>query len=148
MAAICLLFSLIRPHNSIVYAPKLKYADKKHAPPTIGKGIFAWFGPVIKTKEDVMVEKVGVDAVVFLRFTRMCRNIFAMLAVLGCGILLPVHMALATQSIVPIATDQAGPLVIALQKMTPQYVQGQPMWAHVVVSYLFDIIIVLFLWTN
>ena len=33
--AVC--FSLLRPHNQAVYAPKVKHADEKHAPPPIGK---------------------------------------------------------------------------------------------------------------
>ena len=35
--------------------------------------------------------RVGMDAAVFLRFTRMCRNILLTLSILLCSILLPVH---------------------------------------------------------
>ena len=75
-------FSLLRPYNSIVYAPKLKIADEKHAPPPMGRGIFAWVGPLVKTNEQDLVKLIGLDATVFLRFLAMCRNIFVLIALL------------------------------------------------------------------
>ena len=56
-----LLFCLLRPYNSTVYAPRLKHADEKHAPPAVTKGVFAWVGPVVKTREQLLIEKVGID---------------------------------------------------------------------------------------
>ena len=149
---ITLLFSLVRPYNSVVYAPKVKHADSKHAPPAIGRGLFAWFSPVISTKEKTLIEKVGLDAAIFLRFLRMCRNMFFALTVAGCGILIPVHIAYSSlggqdssgQSI-PISSD---PVTAVLSKMTPNTVSQSPMWAHVVVSYVFDAIVMFFLWWN
>ena len=142
MVLITIFFSLIRPHHSLVYAPKLKYADKKHAPPPVGKGIFAWVGPLFKTNEDTIVEKVGLDAAIFLRFTRMLRNMFLILSLIGCGILIPVHVLKVNQGIVP----KGGRTFIS--SMTPLQVQGSPMWAHVVVAYLFTITVLFFLWMN
>lgn len=142
---ITLLFSLVRPHNSVVYAPKLKHADRKHAPPALGKGLFAWWSPVARTKEDILVEKIGLDAALMLRFLRMCRNMFFVLAVWGCGILIPVHVATSDHSI---ATPGADPVSKALASITPVIVTGNPIWAHVVVSYLFDLTVMFFLYTN
>src|SRR5437870_5111318 len=88
---IALLFSLVRPYNSIVYAPKLKHADESHAPPPLGKGIFAWVGPLWKTKEADLVRLVGMDATIFMRFTIMCRNLFVVLSIIGCAVLIPVN---------------------------------------------------------
>ena len=41
-------------------------------------------------KEQDLVEKIGLDAVIFLRFLRMIRNMFVVLTILGCVILIPV----------------------------------------------------------
>ncbi|MCJ1281684.1 hypothetical protein MMC26_001006 [Xylographa opegraphella] len=143
MLVITLFFSLLRPHNSTVYAPKLKHADKKHAPPPIGKGLFAWFSPLITTHEDQLVEKVGMDAVIFLRFTKMCRNIFLVLSIVGCGVLIPVHIFESSNY------PTGSPTQRAFATMTPQYVlEGNPMWSHVVCTWVFDITIVFFLWRN
>ena len=75
-----------------MYAPRLRHADEKHAPPPVGKGLFSWITPVTKTKEQTVIEKVGLDAAIFLRFIKMCRNIFLVLTVIGCGILIPVNV--------------------------------------------------------
>lgn len=146
MLVITLFFSIVRPYNSLVYAPKLRHADAKHAPPEIGRGLFAWFSPVMKTTEADMVDKVGTDAAVFLRFTRMCRNMFLCLSIVGCGILIPTHLLTSNQDITK--DIKLSNLDKSFQLMTPQYVQGSPMWSHVICSWVFDLVVTYFLWIN
>lgn len=140
MLFVALVFSLLRPRNSVVYAPKLKYADEKHAPPAIGKGLFAWFAPVNKTKESQLVDKVGLDGTVFLRFTRMCRNIFLVLSVIGIVVLIPANTAGSDHS----TTNPTQ----ALQIMSPVHIKPTALWAHVFSAYVVDIIVAFFLWRN
>lgn len=92
--AIC--FSFLRPYNQAIYAPKLKHADEKHAPPPIGRQPWAWVTPLLHTQEKILMSQIGMDAIIFLRFIRMLRNMFLVLMALGVGILLPVY---ATQSV-------------------------------------------------
>jgi hypothetical protein len=136
-AAIAVGFSFLRPYNSVVYAPKLKHADEKHAPPPLGKGILAWVVPLWSTSEQDLVNLVGLDAALFMRFTRMCRNIFVILSLLGCGILIPVNWV----NFWP-ADD------VWLAKVTPRNVWGAPLWATVVFAWLLTIIVCGFLWWN
>jgi len=130
-------FSLLRPYNSVVYAPKLKIADEKHAPPPMGKGMFAWVGPLLKTKEQDLVTLIGLDATVFLRVLRMCRNIFISLSVVGCGILIPINLAKGTIKNVNIIT-----------KVTPVNTFGQANWGITIVAWIFNIVLAGFLWYN
>ena len=142
--AITIAFSLLRPYNSVVYAPKLKYADQKHAPPTIGKGIFAWFMPVLKIHEAEMVEKIGLDGTVFLRFTKMCRDMFIVVMIVAVGIILPTNVITNDKS------DEApvhGPLGF-WTATTPQYTKGAGLWVHIVCMYLVNGIVGFFLWWN
>ena len=67
-AAFSLAFCFIRPFNNVVYAPRAKHADSKHAPPPIEKGLFGWIKTVMKTKEPALVEKLASDAAVFCGF--------------------------------------------------------------------------------
>lgn len=141
---ITVLFSLMRPHNSVVYAPKLRYADDKHAPPRIGKGIFAWFGPVISTKEAQLVDKIGLDGTIFLRFTRMCRNIFAVLTIVAIGVLVPTNV---------VSSGKAGSLKFDDNRdfwntSTPLHVKGVGLWVHVVCAWALNLIVAFFLWRN
>ncbi len=145
MLLLALLFSLLRPRISTVYAPKLKYGDEQHAPPRIGKGFTAWVAPVATTNESQMVDKVGLDATVFLRFTRMCRDIFLVLGVIGVCILIPANVVGSDKEILKEIPDRYFAL------MTPQYVYGEKsktLWSHVVSSYLIDLVIAFFLWRN
>jgi calcium permeable stress-gated cation channel len=136
------LFCILRPYNTVVYAPRLRHADEKHAPPPLGKGIFAWFNPVITIKEQQLCEKVGLDATVFIRFAKMCRNIFLVLSVVGCGILIPVNVVTGNLQ------TGAAKGVSGFMKMTPQYMYGQIFWAMVACAWVIDIVVCFFLWTN
>ncbi|KAI1503793.1 DUF221 domain protein [Biscogniauxia marginata] len=137
-AFIALAFSFLRPYNTVVYAPKLKHADEKHAPPPIGKGYFAWFPPLWKTSEKDVILHAGMDAAIFLRFTRMCRNIFLVVAVFGCAILLPVYYELNSEK-----EGQQW-----FMRLTPSNVWDKPVWALVVSGYIFNLTIIGFLWWN
>lgn len=140
MILITLAFSIMRPHNSIVYAPKLKYADDKHAPPRIGKGMFAWFWPVASIKETELVEKVGLDATIFLRFTKMCRDIFVLVTIVAIAILLPANVISSKKN----PSHNGGFLTLS----TPQFAKGAALWVHVVCAWAVNIIVAFFLWRN
>lgn len=141
---ILLLWCLIRPYNSVVYAPKLRNANEKHAPPAIEKGYFAWFKPLIKCQEADLVEKLGLDAIVFLRFLRMCRMIFFVLGIIGCLILIPVNVTCNLKSgLVKISESNQW-----LTLMTPSAIIGRCMWAHVIIAWIFDFIIMYILYSN
>ncbi|TGO51233.1 hypothetical protein BCON_0166g00200 [Botryotinia convoluta] len=131
-------FSLLRPYNSVVYAPKLKIADDKHAPPPMGKGPLAWLGPVLKTKETELVNLIGLDATIFLRVLRMCRNIFLCITVVGCGILIPINMTMG----------QYNSKADFVSRVTPVNVWGSSNWGMTICAWLFDLIIIFFLWWN
>ncbi|KAJ5095420.1 hypothetical protein NUU61_004776 [Penicillium alfredii] len=139
---LALLFSLFRPRHSLVYAPKVKHADKRHTPPPVGKGFFAWIKPVIYTREPQLIDTVGLDAAIFLRFTKMCRNIFIFLSIIGCLVMIPVNI---TQSKNRDSSSQFS----AFYTMTPLYVTNPTaIWSQVVCAWAFDFIIAFFLWRN
>ncbi|KAK3352805.1 hypothetical protein B0T25DRAFT_193351 [Lasiosphaeria hispida] len=137
--AIAACFSFLRPYNNVVYAPKLKHADEKHAPPPLGKGVFAWMKPLWATTEQDLVRLIGMDATIFMRFTRMCRDLFVILSVLGCCILIPVNF---TKDAIK------DPKVGWMTRITPSNVWADAHWATVVVAWLSTIIICGFLWWN
>ncbi|KAF2871910.1 hypothetical protein BDV95DRAFT_492872 [Massariosphaeria phaeospora] len=145
-AAIFVGFCLLRPFNKTVYAPRLRYTDEKHRPPPLGKGIFAWYNPVFKTNEDEYVEKIGLDATIFLRFGRMCRNMFAVLAVVGCAILIPVNLINSNSFKNNLKSQGINSQGTAIIMMTPRDLFGQVFWTFIGISYVFDIIVCSFLW--
>ncbi|KAJ5888015.1 hypothetical protein N7495_008056 [Penicillium taxi] len=134
-----LLFSLFRPHHTLVYAPKIKHADPKHTPPAVGKGIFSWIKPVIHTREPELLETIGLDATIFLRFTKMCRNIFIIMSIIGCAIMIPVN-------VIESRSNSFTESLSAFSTMTPLYVTSTTaIWSQVACAWVFDIIISFFL---
>lgn len=85
-----------------------------------------------------MVTLVGMDATLFMRFTRMCRDMFLVLSLLGCGILIPVNYTKSIRF-----DDDSW-----LGRITPLNVWADAHWALVVVAWLFTIVICGFLWWN
>ena len=86
------LFLFLRPRNSRVYAPRAKHADEKHAPRALDRKPFGFVPAIKDVNEQELVEKIGLDGVIFLRFLRMLRNIFLVLTAFGCAILIPVNV--------------------------------------------------------
>ncbi|RKF62276.1 Uncharacterized protein OnM2_034067 [Erysiphe neolycopersici] len=130
-------FSLLRPYNSMVYAPKLKVADHKHAPPSLGRGVFAWVKPLLQTSEKELESLVGLDAVVFLRILSMCRNIFLATAFVGCFILIPINIINGTPNNAKF-----------IFKVTPINTFGRANWGMAICAWIFNFIICGFLWWN
>ena len=87
-----------------------------------------------------MVEKLGMDAAVFLRFTQMLRNIFCVLGVIGVGIMIPVNVTTGVSGI----RDKSN----VFATMTPLYTFGSGLWAQVVVAYFVNITMIYFVWHN
>ncbi|CCU75459.1 unnamed protein product [Blumeria hordei] len=136
-ALLAIGFSLLRPYNSVVYAPKLKLADENQSLPPLGRGLFSWVIPVWQTSENDLVHTIGLDAVVFLRTLAMCRNIFVTIAIVGCGILIPINLVKGTDDKVKF-----------IVKVTPINTFGQANWGMAISAWLFNAIIIGFLWWN
>ncbi|RDA94037.1 hypothetical protein CP533_5300 [Ophiocordyceps camponoti-saundersi (nom. inval.)] len=140
-AFIAICFSFLRPYNQAIYAPRLKHADEKHAPPPIGRKPWSWVTPLMRTSEASLVHQIGMDATVFLRFVRMCRNMFIVLALVGMTILVPVNVSNSIK-------EYQGHRTEWIMQITPRDVWGRPQWAQVVVAWLFNLVIIAFLWVN
>ncbi|KAF9911411.1 hypothetical protein EC991_003667 [Linnemannia zychae] len=85
-------FCWLRPRNGVIYARKYKASPEDKRAPKLEEGYFSWMKPVWSCPDEVLVQKIGLDAVVFIRFIRMCRQIFIALTIIGCGALIPVNI--------------------------------------------------------
>jgi len=128
-------FNILRPKNKVIYEPKVKYHIGDKPPPRISDSIFGWVSPVVNTKEPELVDKIGLDAVTFLRFLRLLRWLFTAVALLTCAVLIPINV---TQSI---RNLPQGPKNILLM-LTIRNVSGNWLFVHVGISYLITFMIV------
>ncbi|KAI7859840.1 hypothetical protein BDC45DRAFT_495107 [Circinella umbellata] len=83
-----IVFCFLRTRWTSLYSPRLRM--KKHAPSKLPTSFFGWIWPVIKTPHSVVLEKVGLDAVVMLQFLLMGVKLFGLCGFFGTVVLLPV----------------------------------------------------------
>ncbi len=119
----------------IIYEPKVKYHEGSKPPPRISDSLFGWLPPLIHTKEPELLDKIGLDAVAFLRFLRLLRTLFSGIAIITCGILIPINIVYNLKNVD--STDRD-----ILSMLTIRDVSGSFLYAHVVVSYLVTFLIV------
>ncbi|KAK4051504.1 hypothetical protein OIO90_004718 [Microbotryomycetes sp. JL221] len=134
-------FSILRPNNSMIYQPKVKYSEDGKQPPKLDKGVFSWIKPVFRIQEPELMQTVGLDGVVFLRFLRLCRLIFFITAVLTCAVLIPINVA---YNLMNVKSNNRNYLLM----LTISNVRGEWLWAPVVMTYLLTAIVCFLIWRN
>ncbi|KAG5647091.1 hypothetical protein DXG03_001461 [Asterophora parasitica] len=120
---------------SIIYEPKVKYHVGNKPPPRISDSILGWLPPLVHTKEPELLDKIGLDAVAFLRFNRLMRWLFTGIAGLTCAVLIPINVTYNLQHVKAKKRD-------ALSMLTIRDVSGDLLYAHVAVSYLITLMII------
>ena len=91
------------------------------------------------------------DAVVFLRFMRMIRNIFVIITLIGLAVILPVNLIHDNYGSPKVKRQQQGVNVSQISKFiqfTPQFGTGPKFWVYTVCAYVFDGVICFFIWWN
>lgn len=124
----------------IIYEPKVKYHVGDKEPPRISKSRFGWVSPLLHTKEPELVDKLGLDAATFLRFLHMMRWLFTAIAVLGAASLIPLDLWFNLHYHVE-STD-------ILSKISIRDVTGNTLYAHLIASYVFTIIVMGFVFVH
>ena len=121
--------------SQVIYEPKVKYHEGNKPPPQISDSLFGWLPPLVFTKEPELLDKIGLDAVVFLRFLRLLRWLFTGAAGLACCILIPINIFYNHKFFNSSQRD-------VLSILTIRDVTGNYLYAHVVVTYLITLLII------
>ncbi|KAG6867794.1 hypothetical protein C0993_010989 [Termitomyces sp. T159_Od127] len=130
-----LAFNLLRPKNKVIYEPKVKYHVGNKPPPRISDSLLGWLPPLIHTKEPELLDKIGLDAVAFLRFNRLMRWLFLGVAGLTCAVLIPVNVTYNLKNVDAKKRD-------ILSMLTIRDVGGNLLYVHVAVTYLITLMII------
>lgn len=86
---VCLfVFVLVKGKMKDIFQPRRIL--KRGRPPYI-PGMFRWIWIVYKTEEPFLVNTVGIDGVMFLRFMKMGYRLFALLSFIGLFVLAPIN---------------------------------------------------------
>ncbi|KAI0373932.1 hypothetical protein BV20DRAFT_1049372 [Pilatotrama ljubarskyi] len=89
--------------------------------------------------ETKLVDEIGLDAVIYLRFLRMCRRLFTAVAILTCVVLLPFNITFNIAHVNPQARD-------VLSMLTIRDVEYSDwIFAHIAVTYAITFLVIAFL---
>ncbi|KAJ1742306.1 phosphate metabolism protein 7 [Coemansia sp. RSA 1821] len=91
-AAIFVAFCILRPRFKRVYAPRTYAVGKEKRSPPISNWPLAWIPAVLKVDDDAIVQRVGLDTYMFLRYMRSIFVIFVVLSFLSLVTILPVNI--------------------------------------------------------
>ncbi|KAJ8098653.1 hypothetical protein POJ06DRAFT_225501 [Lipomyces tetrasporus] len=149
-AVVFALFCILRPRNTIIYAPKTRLGRATNAmsiassssPPRLQPGIFGWMRQIYNLSEHQLLDIMGLDMVVYLKFMHMCSYIFLCLSFLGIVVAIPINVTFSLRNAAASAVSASDAFLL----MTPTLVSGKPMIVHVVLAYIFDGIVCFFLW--
>jgi len=130
-------YSLLTRTLQIIYEPKVKYHEGDKPPPRISDSLFGWLPPLLHTKEPELLDKIGLDAVAFLRFLRLMRWLFLSVSLLTCAVLIPINVTYNLKHIPSKARD-------ILTMLTIRDVSGELLYAHVAVTYVITFLVVFF----
>ena len=135
------MLTLSSLHTQVVYEPKVKYHVGDKPPPRISDSLFGWLPPLINTKEPELLDKAGLDAVAFLRFLRLFRWLFTCIAILACGILVPISVSYNLKNVASGNRD-------ALSMLTIRDVQGPWLFVAVAVTYVITALVMVFVYVH
>ena len=85
-----IVFEIVR-HNSKYFQVYYTRLINPNSPRNHPKKLFEWIYWVFREREDTVLDQVGLDAVMFLRYLQMCFQFFSTIAVVLCIILIPVN---------------------------------------------------------
>ncbi|KAF9933161.1 hypothetical protein FBU30_006327 [Linnemannia zychae] len=84
-----LTFCVLRTRWIVMFAPRTKL--RRHTPPILSATFFGWIPQLLRIPESEMLEIVGLDAVMMLRFFTMAIKLFTTCLIPGMLIIWPVN---------------------------------------------------------
>lgn len=93
------------------------------------------------TKEPELLDKIGLDAVAYLRFVRMLRWLFSSIALIAGAVLIPVNVTYNLKHVDSKSRD-------ILSMLTLRDLTGNILFAHIAATYVFTFLVMGFVWYN
>ncbi|KAI8823661.1 uncharacterized protein EV422DRAFT_364896 [Fimicolochytrium jonesii] len=139
-------FSILRPKNRVVYEPRTKFAPEPKRPQALDWRPTAWVKPVLFSKDNDLIPKVGLDAVIFLRFIWLSAFLFLVLTCVAIPLCIFHYFMGKSQFDEP--RDPGAFPNPALESLSMSALKKKPhfLWVHVFLLYVFSISAYYFLW--
>ncbi|KAG0047939.1 hypothetical protein BGZ83_007108 [Gryganskiella cystojenkinii] len=127
-------FCITRHWSKRIYQPRTYLVTSEVRSPELPAGAFSWITSSFKVTDNVLLDRVGLDAYMFLRFLRMSALLFSGFMLLAIPILIPLNVVNGVGN-------------QGLTKMTMGNVsQSWRLWFHLILTILFCSATVAVLW--
>lgn len=124
------LFSFLRPRLKRIYSPRQLLLDVMFPLGKLPNSFFAWIIPAFMANDDDVFYYAGIDALVYMRFLRLCVKISLVIMPYGIAVLLPLNYFGHG--------ELHGLDRIAMSNIIAQ---SSKFWAHVVAAWFYTVII-------
>ncbi|KAJ2114819.1 hypothetical protein IW146_002783 [Coemansia sp. RSA 922] len=116
-----LLFSALRLRWPYIFSPRTRLTIT--APPFLSKRFFGWFLATMRTPETHILNTLGLDAVIFLRFYKMCMRLLLDIAFFSIVIIWPINIVWSKANLNTVGggKDSDGDLNITLTYSVTDY---------------------------
>ncbi|KAF9374575.1 hypothetical protein CPB97_012018 [Podila verticillata] len=90
--AIFIAFCIVRHWSRKIYQPRTYLVPAEVRAPVLPVGIFSWVTTSFKITDNDLLERIGLDAYMYLRFLRMSAVLFGGFTLIGIPILIPINV--------------------------------------------------------
>ena len=121
-----------------IYCPRKYLQGPDHIPfESKDRYLFSWVNDCFSVSTETIKRKIGLDALLFLRFERLCATSFCLSAIYGLAVLLPVNY-----------TSHNDGVRDAFAKMSISNIPDKEgkLWWHVLGAYLFTSLACVLIW--
>lgn len=145
--AIFFAFSIIRNWNKRVYQPRTYLVKEEIRSPELEGGLLKWINASIRVHDNTLVDRIGLDAYMFLRFLRMSAILFSAFTLIGIPILIPLNVVNGVDSRPPPGGQPVTQSTPSLTRLAIGNVADSwRLWFHLALTVLFSGATVYMLW--
>ena len=127
---VLIVFSILRPRKKIIYSPRQLLLDTITPLGKVPQSIIAWVFPAFVVKDDDVFQHAGIDALIHMRFLKLCFKVSLVIMPYGIAVLLPVNY-------------YGGGELGGLDKIAVSNIvlKSPKVWAHVVAAWIYTVVI-------
>ncbi|KAJ2554846.1 phosphate metabolism protein 7 [Coemansia sp. RSA 1933] len=125
-ACIFIAFIILRPRFKRVYAPRTYAVGEERRSEPISDKLLAWIPAVLRVPDEKVIERVGLDTYMFLRYMRSMFLMFVVLSFLSVVTILPVNI-----------TGGGGAKGMSILTMGNVDPASKKLWVHIVFFMVF-----------
>ena len=127
--ALC-LFSFLRPRLKQIYSPRQLLLDMMFPLGKLPQSFFAWIIPAFMANDDDVFYYAGIDALIYMRFLKLCVKISLVILPYGIAVLLPLNYY-----------GKGGLHGLDKIALSNVHEKSSKVWAHLVAAWFYTVII-------